>query len=74
MNTRLSFGDAIAALKKGQRVALPFWAKDVYISMQFTDEHSKMTHSYLYATSRFGLVPWVATQVEILSDDWMIVE
>lgn len=70
----MTFGLAVEALKKGQRVALPFWAKDVYISMQFRDEHSKMTHNYLYVTSRFGLVPWVATQIEILSEDWVIVE
>lgn len=74
MKTKLTFGQAIEALKKGQRVALPYWGKDVFISMQFRDEHSKMTHDYLYVTSRFGLVPWVATQIEILSEDWVILE
>jgi hypothetical protein len=70
----MTFGLALEAMKQGRKVALPHWQPDVFISMQSVDEHSKMTHNYLYVTSRFGLVPWVATQIEMLSDDWMVVE
>lgn len=30
------------------------WLKDVLVRMQKTDEHSKMTASYLYVESRYG--------------------
>jgi hypothetical protein len=67
----LSFGEAINAMKSGYKVKLPHWKDDVFISIQFRDDHSKMTHNYIYVTSRLGLVPWVATQVEMLSNDWV---
>lgn len=70
--TNMSFGSAIEALKNGMNVKLPYWGDDVYLSLQRPDEHSKMTHEYIYAVSRFGLIPWVATQIEILSDSWEI--
>ncbi len=72
-SNNLNFGQALEALKKGKKVKLPFWGQDVFIAMQFKDENSKMTHNYLYVTSRFGLVPWVITQIELLSENWMII-
>ena len=53
---------------------LPHWKSDVYLALQKPDKHSKMTHSYIYAVSRFGMVPWVATQVEMLSEKWIIMD
>lgn len=70
----ITFGLAIEAMDKGLKVALPYWSKDVFISMQFPDEHSKMTHKYMYVTSRFGRVPWIPTQIEMLSEKWMVVQ
>ena len=69
----LSFGDAIVYLKLGGKVKLPYWAEDVFITIQTPTELSKMTAPYLYVTSRFGLVPWNPTQIEILSANWEIV-
>lgn len=66
----LNFGRALWALRQGIAVRLPHWKEDVRIKMQVPDEHSKMTHAYLYVESRFGRVPWVATQVELLSESW----
>lgn len=68
----LTFGLAIEALKKGLKIKLPYWSNDVFLSLQKPDKNSKMTHEYIYVTSRFGLVPWVATQIEILSESWQI--
>ena len=70
----ISFGLAIEAMKKGLKVALPHWGKDVYIQIQTPSENSKMTSPYFYVTSRYGMVPWNATQIEQLSDDWMIID
>jgi hypothetical protein len=70
----MPFGHAIAAMKKGLTVRLPKWAPDVFLSIQSPDEHSKMTAQYIYVTSRFGLVPWIPTQIEMLSEEWAFVE
>ena len=68
----LTIGEAIQSMRNGLKVRLPHWSDDVYLSIQVPDGHSKMTHEYIYVTSRFGLVPWVATQIEILSNSWEI--
>lgn len=68
----MSFGAALEAMRNGKAVRLPHWQPDVRIMMQAPDEHSKMTHAYLYVRSRFGCVPWIPTQVELLSMDWQV--
>jgi len=70
----LNFGKALKKLKKGESVRLPYWSKDVTINCQYPDEHSKMTTEYLYVESRFGRVPWVITQIELMSDAWEVVD
>lgn len=70
----MPFGHALEAMKQGKKVKLPHWADDVFISVQIPDENSKMTAPYLYVTSRFGMVPWKETMIELFSDDWQIVE
>ena len=69
----MTFGLAIEAMKKGYKVRLPYWGPEVFLSLQKPDEGSKMTHSYIYVNSRYGLVPWVATQIEMLIESWMII-
>lgn len=51
-------------------IFLPHWGKDVCIKCQRPDENSKMTHPYLYVSSRYGMVPWMPTQVELFSEKW----
>ncbi len=70
--TGVSFGDALKAMLNNRAVVLPYWSDDVHLFIQKPDKNSKMTHPYIYVTSRFGKVPWVATQVELLSTEWMI--
>jgi hypothetical protein len=72
--TGMTFGLAIEAMKKGHKVRLHHWKGDVFLSIRNPSALSEMTHPYIYVTSRFGLVPWVATQVEMLAEDWMIVD
>lgn len=68
------FGKAIEYMKEGKTARLPQWGTDVFISIQTPDENSKMTAPYMYVTSRFGMVPWIPTMIEILSDKWQIRE
>lgn len=68
-----TFGCVLGALKEGRAARLPHWKPDVRIMLQVPDEHSKMTHAYMYAQSRFGCVPWNPTQVELLSEEWEVI-
>ena len=68
-----SFSDAIHFMEDGEKIRLPKWSPDVFIAIQKPDEHSKMTAPYFYVTSRFGMVPWIPTMIEMFSKEWNIV-
>jgi len=67
-----NFGGALEALRVGARVTRKRWnGPGQYIEMQWPDEHSKMTLPYLYIKTVQGdLVPWLASQTDLLADDW----
>jgi hypothetical protein len=71
--TSLNFGTAFELAKKGLSMRLPAWSPDVLIRVQFPDDGSKMTAPYLYVASRFGMVPWKETNIELFSEEWEIV-
>jgi hypothetical protein len=70
--TGLNFGQALDLLKQGASVAREGWnGKGMYISLQTVDEHSKMKRPYIYMHPVDKmLVPWVASQTDLLADDW----
>lgn len=70
----LSMGQAILLLKSGARVQRAGWnGKGQYLELQVPDEHSKMRHPYIYISPVDGkFVPWLASQTDILADDWMV--
>lgn len=46
-----------------------------YIQLQIPDEYSKMGLPYFYICTVQGkLVPWLASQTDMLADDWMVVQ
>lgn len=75
---------AVEALKTGKKVARDGWnGKGIFIELQIPDENSKMTHPYIFIDTT-GLdtqntkapknrVPWLASQTDMLSEDWQIV-
>ena len=81
----LTFGQAIEAMKAGKKVARAGWnGKGIHIEIQNPDENSKMSHPYIFIDTT-GLqtnnpkapknrVPWLASQTDMLSEDWMIVD
>ena len=69
----MTFGKAIKEMQNGCGVRLPKWSEEVNIRIQTPDEHSKMTAPYFYVTSRFGLVPWIPTMIEMLSIEWEVI-
>jgi hypothetical protein len=76
MNENLNFGQAIEALKQGKRVARQGWnGKGIWLKLQKPTSLSKMTHPYVYMkTANDILVPWLASQTDILSEDWVILD
>ena len=75
------FGDALAALKQGKRVAREGWnGKGMWLALQVPDEHGKMTLPYIYieypeghpAYPKGSRVPWLASQTDMLAEDWLI--
>ena len=69
------FGFAVRALKDGQRVARAGWnGKGMWLALQVPDANSKMSLPYIYMNTVDGkLVPWLASQTDVLAEDWDIV-
>lgn len=70
----MNFGQAIAALKAGQKVARAGWnGKNMWLGLQVPDANTKMTLPYIYMfTAQGDLVPWLASQTDVLAEDWSI--
>lgn len=87
---RMSFGLAIEAMKKGLRVARAGWnGKNMYVFLAESDsfntmadigefqndENVEISDMLVLRTAQKTLQPgWLATQSDILADDWYIVE
>lgn len=70
----MNFGQAIEALKAGKCVSRAGWnGKGMWLALQVPDAHSKMSRPYIYMKTADGkLVPWVASQTDILANDWEV--
>lgn len=78
------FGAVLSHLKAGGRAARSGWnGKGIFIELQVPDANSKMTSPYIFIDTT-GLqsdnpdapksrVPWLASQTDLLADDWMSV-
>ncbi len=68
----MNFGQAIEHLKNGGKVQRSGWnGKGMYLELQSPDAESKMTLPYIFMfTADKNLVPWLASQTDILSEDW----
>lgn len=43
----------------------------MWLALQVPDAHSKMSLPYIYMSTVSGdLVPWLASQTDVLADDW----
>lgn len=71
----MDFGDAIRALKQGQRVTRAGWnGKGMWLELQVPDAHSKMTLPYIFmSTVTKDRVPWLASQTDMLAEDWQVI-
>lgn len=71
----MNFSQALMALKKGQQICRKGWnGKGMFIMLQKTTAKSKMTLPYIFMSTADGdLVPWVASQSDLLADDWEMI-
>lgn len=71
----MNFGSALEYLHDNRAVAREGWnGKGMWIKLQVPDEHSKMSLPYIYMhTADKKLVPWLASQTDMLSNDWKVV-
>jgi hypothetical protein len=86
MEGKVNFSKALEAVKGGAKITRQGWnGKGLWVEIQRPDEHSKMTRPYLFlvspagSTNQFGLivrpferVPWLASQTDLLAEDWEI--
>jgi hypothetical protein len=72
----MNFGEALAALKAGDKVARRGWnGKGMWLNLQRPDAFSKMTLPYIFMkTVDDQRVPWLASQTDMLAEDWGVVE
>lgn len=76
----MDFPLALALLRQGHSIQRTGWnGKNQTLHLQEPDAHSKMTLPYIYlefpaGPDSRGRVPWLASQTDMLSDDWVIVE
>jgi hypothetical protein len=72
----MNFGEALAELKAGGKVARRGWnGKGMWLEMQRPDTFSKMTLPYVFMkTVDDQRVPWLASQTDMLAEDWGVVE
>ena len=83
--TTFGIGEAIKFMRNGHSVARKGWnGKGICIKMQKPDDNSFMTQEYIYIDTTNlqsfnkdaakGRVPWVASQTDLLAEDYIIVE
>ena len=80
----MTFGEAIVAIKEGRKVARRGWnGKGIFIELQKPTELSKMSSPYIFIDTTGlltdnpdaprSLVPWLASQTDMLAEDWVLV-
>ena len=76
----MDFGTALVELRRGNKVARSGWnGVGLWLELQTPDSNSKMTLPYIYInyphdakTTPGAKVPWLASQTDMLAEDWRI--
>ncbi len=68
----MDFGEALQELKNGSQVTRTGWnGPGQWLKLQDPDANSKMRKPYIYISPVDGeLVPWLASQTDLLAEDW----
>ena len=76
----MNFSQALDRLKAGAKIARSGWnGAGLWLEIQRPDAHSKMTLPYIFMSypdnaqnTPGARVPWLASQTDVLSTDWMV--
>ena len=76
----MNFSQALDRLKAGAKIARSGWnGAGLWLEIQRPDAHSKMTLPYIFMSypenaknTPGARVPWLASQTDVLSADWMV--
>lgn len=78
----MTFGEALIELKDGKKMSRLNWnGKNMWIQLKWPSENSEMTLPYIFieypkghpAYPNGSKVPWLASQTDLLSEDWQII-
>ena len=80
----MNFGQALEEIKLGNNVRRMGWnGEGIFLALQMPDENSLMTQPYIYIDTHGlitknenapkGRVPWLASQTDMLAEDWEVV-
>lgn len=83
--TTFGIGEAIKFMRNGHAVARKGWnGRNICLRIQKPDKNSLMTQEYIYIDTTHlqsfnrdavkGKVPWVASQTDLLAEDYVIME
>lgn len=68
------FGHALVHLRLGKKVARAGWnGKGMWIALLVSEEPTSWRPYIYMSTVDMQLVPWVASQTDLLADDWVLV-
>lgn len=81
----MNFGEALEALKKGKKVIREGWnGNGIFIKLHSILADEECTQPYIVidttglrsenAAAKRGIVPWLASQTDLLAEDWAIME
>lgn len=78
------FSTALDELKKGKKITRTNWNwNGLFLTLQVPDKNSFMTVPYVYISvpkwngwykEEISRVPWLASQTDLLSEDWIILD
>lgn len=69
----MNFGQAIEMMKSGKRVARAGWnGKGMWIAIQPANSDANMLAFIYMSTVQGQHVPWLASQTDMLSEDWAL--
>ncbi len=69
----MTFEDALSKVKDGAEVRRLAWGSAYqWVAAQFPDEHSKMSHPYLYMFTATEACPWVVSHDDLFATDWVV--
>ena len=70
----MRFEEALKAMREGKKIVKVGWKPDIYLAIQFPDEHSFMSTPYIYISLFGQRTPYPPNMLNLLTDDWEVLD